>query len=782
MRIALLFSVLSLQAAAINENRPIRIPLPDNLVTQQDGNSGTNPPLQVFRINEAPAMNPPLQVVRINGPIVFDGVPDEAVWQQAPALQMVMHMPVPGNEPTEVSVIRLAYDDQYFYVSGFFEYKDIRHLRALGKKRDYNSRSSSFFGFILDTFNDRENALLFMTNPHGLRLDGTIKNNCEVEDEDTNTSWNTFWDVEAVITEKGWSAEIRIPFSSLRFQDTDGKTLMGITLMRWSPAKPEMSTFPEVTPKLTNAYWRPSLSVPIEFVGLRSQKPLYITPYVISGAGQLNELNPAGTAYKMNTTPKLDAGGDLKYSLTNNLTMDLTVNTDFAQVEADDQKINLTRYSLYFPEKRVFFQEKSDVFDFSFLEGNNLFYSRRIGLHQGNAVRIYGGGRITGRINKWDVGFLDMQTESFMDNPSENFGVLRLKRNVFNPNSYAGAMVTSRLGMDGTYNVAYGLDGQFRVTGDEYLTIRMAQSIEDEAVTSPGNSSGNTSGSSPLDMSPTRLLLQWQRRNNIGLSYDLVYSWAGENYNPGMGFERKRSFRGPSAIVRYGWWPGAASFLRYHRISLIGHSYMNAATGDHETTNAAVMWYFQSKKLYGGSIRAGWYVEDLPYNLVLGNNQAVVPPGRYTFANVTALFATSTSRNLSAQFQTVAGNFYNGRRLSFFAGPQLKIGSDFDVGLTYYFDYVSFPERGMSFTNHIVGVKGLMTLTTSTSLAAFVQYNTAINRVIANVRFRLNPREGNDFYLVYDEGLNTGIHRVTPALPFSTGRTILLKYTYTFIF
>jgi len=129
----------------------------------------------------------------------------------------------------------------------------------------------------------------------------------------------------------------------------------------------------------------------IEFEGLKPKKPFYIAPYIIGGVGQVNELNEAGTEYDMNSTPKLDAGGDIKYSITNNLTLDLTVNTDFAQVEADDQMINLTRYSLYFPEKRIFFLEKSDVFDFGFLKGNNLFYSRRIGLHEGNAVRIYGG-------------------------------------------------------------------------------------------------------------------------------------------------------------------------------------------------------------------------------------------------------------------------------------------------------------------------------------------------------------------------------------------------------
>ncbi|MBW6500573.1 MAG: hypothetical protein K0B05_04185, partial [Bacteroidales bacterium] len=259
----------------------------------------------------------------------------------------------------------------------------------------------------------------------------------------------------------------------------------------------------QVSPGFASPYYKPSLSKVIEFEGLKPRKPVYVAPFIIAGVGQTNVLKEDESGYKMNSTPKLDAGGDIKYSITNNLTLDLTVNTDFAQVEADDQMINLTRYSLYFPEKRIFFLEKSDVFDFSFLQGDNLFYSRQIGLYSGNAVRIYGGARMTGRIGKLDLGFLDMQTEKFKDNPSENFGVLRLKRSVFNHNSFIGGIFTSRLGMNGTYNIAYGLDGQFRVKGNDYLILRMAQSLEDE------------SDKKILELTPAKLLFQWQRRNQV---------------------------------------------------------------------------------------------------------------------------------------------------------------------------------------------------------------------------------------------------------------------------
>ncbi|MBG0860015.1 MAG: carbohydrate binding family 9 domain-containing protein, partial [Bacteroidales bacterium] len=287
----------------------------------------------------------PFIVNKLTVPINFDGVPDEAAWQSVQPLPMTMHSPVFGNEPTEASIIRIAYDDVNFYVSGILSYKNPGDIRAIGKKRDMFEPTTDWFGIILDTFNDKVNAVSFWTNPNGLRTDATVKNDFVDMNSDVNSSWNTFWDVKSIISGKGWSAEFRIPFSSLRFQEAEGKTLMGITVLRYSPAKSEMATFPAVPPSSNGSYWKPSLTTLIEFEGLKPRKPVYITPYITGGIGQVNELAEEGTDYDMTTTLKYDAGVDAKYSITNNLTVDLTVNTDFAQVEADDQKINLTRYS-----------------------------------------------------------------------------------------------------------------------------------------------------------------------------------------------------------------------------------------------------------------------------------------------------------------------------------------------------------------------------------------------------------------------------------------------------
>jgi len=187
-------------------------------------------------------------VTRLNSAITFDGVPDEQAWQEIAPLPMVMYIPVFGISPTETTEYKIAYDNQYFYVSGILKYTDPGNIRAVGKKRDYSMPSSDWFGILLDSFYDRENAVTFWTNPNGLRTDGTVKNDNNESNEDVTWSWNTFWDVKTARSVQGWMAEFRIPFSSLRFQEKEGVTIMGLTLIRYDAAKSEMSTFPAIPP------------------------------------------------------------------------------------------------------------------------------------------------------------------------------------------------------------------------------------------------------------------------------------------------------------------------------------------------------------------------------------------------------------------------------------------------------------------------------------------------------------------------------------------------------
>jgi hypothetical protein len=710
-----------------------------------------------------------LKVTKISSEIKFDGIPDEECWRSIEPLKLTMHKPDFGNEPTESTRIKIAYDKNYFYVSGAFHYKDPASIHAVSKKRDYKQGSCDWFSVQLDTYNDKQNAWFFMTNPNGLRSDGSIKNDDADNNTDNNITWNTFWDVKTVVKDSNWYSEFRIPFSSLRYQNHDGKTVMGLIVLRSVAAKTEVITFPPISLEYSTAYRKPSLSAEILFEGLQPKNPLYFTPYVTCGISQMPELNEEKTGYVMKSTPKYDAGFDAKFGLTKSLTLDVTVNTDFAQVEADDQKINLTRYSLVFPEKRVFFLEKEDVFDFSFLDGNNLFYSRKMGIYNSNPVRIYGGVRLTGKIDKWDLGIFDMQTAPYTTNPGENFSVIRTKRTVFNKNSFVGGMYTGRLGMNGNYNISYGIDGQFRIIGDEYLIMKLAQTFEKDSL------------KKVFDLSPTKIMLQWQRRNLKGFAYDFLYTYSGDRFNPGIGFELKDNYQNLRCILQYGWFAGKDALYIDKKLSITANNIWNTVTRQQETFTAVLNWHTDYKSGASYDINGNWFREDLDKTLTLGNKQATVPPGRYSFASVSAKYTTNTRKSFSGNITAETGSFYDGWKTSLATAPMLDAGANLNLSLTYNLDIVNFSYRDTKFTNHIVGFKGLLTLTTKTSLSAFIQYNTSVNKVMTNIRFRFNPREGNDFYIVYDEGLNTNLLRDVPKLTYSAGRTILLKYTYTFI-
>jgi hypothetical protein len=720
-----------------------------------------------------PRAKNPIVIRRLSAPVTLDGLSNEDAWKDIKPLPFIMFMPNYGNPPTERTEVLLGFDDDYLYVAGRLYDSESSKIQAPSKKRDYFESNTEWFGVIFDTFNDKENALGFCTTPSGLRWDGSISNDAEVRsinEMPINVNWNTFWDVAVVRNKEGWFAEMRIPFSSLRFQDEGGLVVMGLLSFRWIPRKTEGIVFPAVDQKLGSmAMWKPSQAREIILEGVRGRKPLYIAPYALGGYGQSYDLNDAEMAYVRTDKPTTEAGLDLKFGLTSNLTLDLTVNTDFAQVEADDYQVNLTRFSLFFPEKRLFFLERAGIFDFSFGEYNQLFYSRRIGIEEGQAVRIYGGARLVGRFGSWDMGFLDMQTAPLRAEslPSENFGVLRLRRRVFNPFSYVGGIVTTRLGADGCYNTVYGVDGIFRIRGDDYLLLNWAQSFE------------TGKEDIPLSLDPARFRISWERRTQQGLGFNLGLSRAGKDYDPGMGFEMRENFSRLGNRVLYGWLPGEKSFLTSHMVFADG--YVLFRNDDHSLESAEIGpgWGFLTKSGWNGEFTFKFHRESVREEISFFD-KVFVPPGEYRFIGLNGYFQTAMGGLLSAVVNLDAGSFYDGRRATVGVRPIWGISSDLTLSGYYQFNRVEFSARHQSLTAHIAQVRLLATLSTKFSASAFIQYNSAVDALVANVRLRFNPREGNDLYLVINEGLNTNRGAKSPHPPFYDNRAIMIKYSHTF--
>jgi len=711
--------------------------------------------------------NGKLYIERIKDSITLDGIIEEEAWQEIEALPMTMYTPKFGAEPTVKTDVLLCFDDDYLYIGvrSFDDEPD--KILAPSKKRDAMIASTDWFGVILDTYNDKENGVAFFTTPSGLRFDATVFNDAQGE-VPINISWNTFWDVAVSRNNDGWFSEYRIPLSSLRYQVKDGNATMGFICWRWIPHKNEQIVFPAIPPNWGNwSTWKPSQAAEIVLEDIERRRPFYVTPYALGGFGQSWDLNDNETAYVYDKNIERQIGGDIKIGLPGNLTLDLTANTDFAQIEADDQEVNLTRFSLFFPEKRLFFQERSSNFDFKFDEFNRLFYSRRIGLHEGDKVPIYGGARLVGRTGPWDVGFINMHTAPVDSLSSENFTVLRMRRRVINPYSYVGGILTNRMGADGSYNTAWGADGIFRLFGEDYLTVRIAQTFEE------------TKSNDPASLDPTRLYVDWTRRSKTGLGYVAAYSRAGADYNPGIGYEQRENFTRLGGELLYGWLPDDHARWYQHRLTIEGFHISQNGTGKTESSEIGAGWLFQTKDSYYGEIALKRYFENVTEAFDLSDN-VHVPAGKYGFYGIEVRAETPGQRKVFLWTKTQAGQFYDGRGITTTLWPRWIVVDDFELSAQYTFSRINFAERQQKFVSHIIRLRALATLSLKFSILAFVQYNSNADILLSNVRLRYNPREGNDLYIVYDEGTNRDRYRQLPVLPKVSNRTILLKYSYTF--
>jgi hypothetical protein len=361
-----------------------------------------------------------------------------------------------------------------------------------------------------------------------------------------------------------------------------------------------------------------------------------------------------------------------------------------------------------------------------------------------------------------------MQTEKFEDLPSENFNALRLRKQVINPYSYIGGMVTSRIGNRDSWNTAYGIDGIFRLFGDDYLTLKWAQSFE------------NDMKNQVLALEPSKIYVNWNRRREKGLGYNLSYSRSGDNFNPGIGYERRDNYTRLGDLVQYGWFPGEKSKLQNHQVFIKGITFIRNMDGEIESSKIGPGWAFETKANSYGSLSFSQHIEDVT-ELFSISDDADVPAGKYTFYGIDAEYYPLRGSLYKIGTTVDVGSFYDGRRFTITIRPFAYISKYLQLTGKYQLNAVEFPDRNQKFTGHIGRLKISAFLNSKLPLVSLVQYNSASDKIMTNIRFRYNPREGNDLYIVYDEGLNTDRQREIPVLPRTSIRTILVKYTYTFI-
>ena len=714
----------------------------------------------------------PIVIPRLSGEIVLDGVVDEAAWDALAPFEMTMYQPNFGGELTEATDVRVGHDDQYLYVAGRMWDSDPNGIRTGTFYRDQYG-GDDILSVVIDSYNDYETAVWFTVNPSGVRQDRTVSNDAQFTyGMPVSWDWNSYWDVVTTQTDEGWFAEFRIPFSTLGFQVTGDEVTMGLILYRVVARRSERQTFPPIEPRWGRlAFAKPSIAQRVVLRDVRQSGPVYMTPFTLGGFKQNQVLaeppEVPEAEWRSESDPTTEAGLDVKYSPTSNLALDLTLNTDFAQVEADDQQINLTRFALFFPEKRQFFQERASTFDFN-TGGmfNRLFHSRRIGLDQGEIVRIYGGVRAVGRWSGTDFGFLNMQTAPHDDLSSENVGVFRLRQQIIDEFSRVGAMLTTRLGSSGRNNTAYGLDAVIRWYGYEYLILQWAHTF-DEAVDQAGG----------LESGLARVRLE--RRRDEGFSYYAEGIRVGEDYLPGLGFQLRKDFTYGGAQLRYRQLRDDASPLLARALQISTAQYFRNADRTAESHEIRPELEFQFRggsSLTVGALSSFESVLD-PFPI----SDVVVPAGEYWFHEATSMLRFPRSHLFRGIYEASVGSFYDGSRVRLSVKPAWIVSKYLELEAGYEVNRLDFADRGVATTTQLGSLRVKTALNPKVSMSTFGQYNSATDQTSLNVRFRYHFREGTDLWIVYNEGFyNERDDGLGPRRPLSSGRALLVKYSHTF--
>jgi len=701
-----------------------------------------------------------IDVKRINH-IKFDGVVDETSWKDINPLPLTMYTPTHEGQMTEKTEIRIAYDNHYLYLSGIFYDSDPDGIQGNSLLRDGNP-GGDFFNVLLDTYNDNENFNTFSTMPSGNRLDAEILNDAEGEQSKIfNQAWNTFWNVKTTQDENGWYAEMRIPFTSLRFTDKNGEVIFGFIAHRLIGRKNERHTFPNIAPDWPMAPWKPSQAHKIKLTGIKRKNVVYVTPYLLGGYEQVSNQN-LNSEKSPNSDMEGEAGLDIKFSPGSNATVDLTINTDFAQVEADNVQVNLSRFSLFFPEKRQFFQERSGVFNFqtSIVTQNRLFHSRRIGLSEsGDLLRVYGGLRFVGRNKGFDYGVLNMQTEASAPISSENFGVYRVRKRVFNPYSYIGAIATTRVSNNEDYNVVTGVDGLFRLSNPYYLTLKASRL------------SSNLEESYATHLFYTKL----ERRSSTGLGFTTELERIEEGFDPGIGFILRNNTAFNQNVV-YGVFVDHAVI---RKLTPFANSYLyldnNNLNTETHNLEAGLETSFKSGASWSVSVTRTYDHTQTGFQL---SDSVMVLPGKYTFYGAKSSYSMTPGRRLRFSASMETGAFYDGKKHAFTFSPTWNPSKHFEINVSYTFNQVDFDGRDQKLKADIISSSILLAADTHWSLRSLIQYSQLTDNIGVNATLRYNKSEGHDLYIVWNQQQND---------PFKEGITneenvnIRVKYIYTFV-
>jgi opacity protein-like surface antigen len=712
---------------------------------------------------EAIRLSRNVRAVRTDERIQLDGRLDEASWKAAPpASDFLQWSPRHGEPSPERTEVRFLYDNDNLYV-GFSNFdSEIDRVLVKELKEDFNFQESDNVGVLFDSLHDRRSAFSFGVNAAGAKRDQQITN-----DSQFNMDWDGVWDAKVSRNEEAWFVEIMIPFKTLRFSDSPQQE-WGVNMNRRILRRNEESLW-----SLTPTRYRISrVSQAGTLLGLESiqqGRNLKVTPYVTAGVTQLRA--PSGELQTLKSLERVfctdrhrncgyNGGVDVKYSLTSSLTLDATYRTDFAQVEVDQQQVNLTRFNLFFPEKRDFFIENAGTFNFGSSNSNLVpFFSRRIGLSDaGTPIPIIGGTRVTGQIDRYDVGFIAMRTDDLDTTPANNYVVGRVKRNLFR-NSWIGSLVTSRDSTaPGDYNRVFGADAHFqfyqRLEFDAYML------------------KSQTPGQSGRD-GARRFQTAWRDEELvISAEYNNVQS----NFNPEVGFVRRGA--NSQYAGEFAWRPllRNSDLIRNLNFSTNLDYYEGSETGQIETRTqeAAVGVQFENSGSLEFSVNRTFDRLAESFTIRRANPQVSIAAGDYTYSSYGMSANSGQTRRFSVSGSFSNGEFWDGRRKSLGAGFKWSPSARFGVDMSYSRNRLNFP-MDRAFTTELFGSRFVYAFSPRAFLNAFIQYNADTRQVSSNIRLDFIHHPLSHLYVVYNDRRDTVSGQLLE-------RALILKLTNLFNF
>ncbi len=685
----------------------------------------------------APGAAPVAHAVRVARSPIVDGRLDDPAWGEARVLgDFVQHEPFEGRAASERTEVRLVFDHEALYIGARMLDRNLGALVVGEARRDTDLANVDALLVILDTYRDGQNAFVFGTSAAAIEYDGQVTREGEGGGAGTtrqqggsggglNLNWDGDWSVRTSRDADGWSAEFRIPFSTLRYSGA-GVQSWGINLARILPRNRERAVWTPL-PREYSLY-RISAYGTLEGLELPARRVASATPYALSSVRR-NFATP-------DTEVGVEVGGDVKLGLTSSLTLDLTVNTDFAQVEVDEQQVNLTRFNLFFPEKRPFFLENAGTFSVGTSQSTELFFSRRIGIAADRQeVPLLGGGRVSGNIGGLTVGVLDIQTDSRGDIPANNFAAVRVLQPLPS-RSQLGAIAVSRLNTDSTadYNLTVGVDGRLGI--GRYLLV--------DGYAAKTETPGRTGPDHAFNLGAT-----YAGRN---LLLSASYREVARDFNPEVGFLSRSDTRFVSARIQ--------TFLRMPESSPIKELRPHISYRE----NIGFDGLSETRLLHFDShfdFRSGAFFQLPAFNLTREGLRVpfeiapgiVIPAGTYDNAEWGFEYYTNRSAPVSLSGRIDIGGFYSGRRAGTSSTLTVRTGRT-AVSLRGSVYDIRLPEG--EFVSSLLGLQLAYTFTPGIYLQSLAQYNNQTEVIQANLRFGWLSRAGTGLFLVYNDIERTG--------------------------